>query len=165
MAQKGFKLKGIDKFMKNFNKEVQGIQNRTHAGLINAVIELWRAAEPGTPIDTSNLSHSFFTVSYKSPGNKIPQAEAGGFKGPDVSEMQSDHSRVKQATHAAAKRLGSDTKPVLIFGYSANYSVWVHEAPKGVTFTRPNAHRRWLYKAMQKSRAAMLEEIRKEASL
>lgn len=54
MAKSLFKLKGAEKFMKDLNKEIRALEGRTLEGLIHAVIELQREAEPGTPVDLGN---------------------------------------------------------------------------------------------------------------
>ena len=53
--------------MKNLNKEIQGINNRSMSGLINATIIVRRDMEftpPLIPIDTGNLRASYFTSPY-----------------------------------------------------------------------------------------------------
>lgn len=144
--------------MKDFNSEVQDMRGRTHKGLIKAAIILQRAAEPGTPVDTGNLRASWFTVSYKS------GSQGGGsrFEGKDAAKLKSKHMKVLQQAQGLAQQVGSRKRPVVVFGYSANYAPFVHEMV-GASFSRPTAHARWLYAAMKKSQNDMLEAIRQEA--
>lgn len=163
MAKGNFEMKGMKEFMRELNSEIRKLKGRTHRGLIEAAIELWREAEPGTPIDTSNLNHSFFIVSFKTDGNQAPGAtKSGEFKGEDAGKLKGDHAKVIQVASGAAKDLGSDTEPIVIFGYSANYAVFVHENVDA-TFSRPGAKARWLYAAMQKARGNMLKKIQQHA--
>ena len=155
-----FKLRGMKKFMRNFNDEVRKIRGRTHRGLIEAAIVLQRAAEPGTPIDTGNLRASWFIVSYKSG----PEVSVPKFTGEDAGKLANNHTRVLSAAFSLAQGMGSFANPVVVFGYSANYAVFVHEAVDA-TFQRPTAHARWLYAAMQVSQDKMLDKIHQHARL
>jgi hypothetical protein len=59
-------IKGFDNVMKNLNKEIKAIKDRTQAGLIQATIIVRRSTEktePLTPVDTGNLRASWFTNS------------------------------------------------------------------------------------------------------
>ena len=58
------RVTGVDKVLKNLNKEVQAIEGRTLKGLIRAAIIVRRGMEessPKIPIDTGNLRASWFT--------------------------------------------------------------------------------------------------------
>lgn len=148
--------------MRNFNNEVQGIQGRTLAGMINAVIIVQRDAYEGVPIDLSNLAHSWFSVTYKTKGNVTP--DPGNFKGPEASEMQSKHQSVIQALEQFASRVGLANAHVMIYGYTANYSAWVHENIDA-KFQRPKAHARWFFLSIQRKQSEMLEAIRQSARI
>lgn len=158
MAARSFDLKNMKKFMRNFNDEIQRMRGRTHKGLINAAIVLQREAEPMTPLDIGNLRASWFVVSYKS-GQESDQPQ---FEGEESSEMTSHHQNVMRHAQGLAARFASPTRPVVLYGYSANYAPFVHENV-GASFGRPTARARWLFAALQRSKARMLEEIRKEA--
>jgi hypothetical protein len=156
MATADFKLKGVDKFMRNFQQEVRGLKGRTLAGLIDAVIELQREAEPATPIDLGNLRASWFTVSVN--GEEETSIDIVQFKGEDATSMKANHARVTQAAQSAIKSMSKAFRPVVMFGYTANYAVFVHENVDA-TFQRPGAKARWLYQAMQDARSRMLQRI------
>lgn len=157
MAKGTFKLKGVDKFMRNFDKEVRQLRGRTLDGMIAAVIELQREAEPGTPIDTGNLRASWFTVSIR--GEEKTQIVVTKF---EDSQAQSNHRSVKARAQSAVKELNKFYQPVVLFGYTANYAVFVHENVDA-KFKRPGAKARWLYLAMQTSRQKMLNAIAEKA--
>lgn len=172
MPKSGFKFRKAEteKFFRNFTREVNALKGRTHKGMINAIIVLQRAAEPGTPIDTGNLRASWFAVSYKGGGNLVPSPRGESFEGPQAADMQSHHSAVITAFENLARAEATDATPVLIFGYSANYAAFVHELV-GVNWKRKTkegvvlAKERWLYKAIQDKKAEILEEIRKHARI
>lgn len=153
-----FKLTGTKNFMQNLNKEITDMRGRTHRGLIEAAIVLQRKAEPGTPVDLGNLRASWFIVSYKSGS----ESDAPTFKGKEASDMGNHHKNVERHAQALASRFANATRPVIIFGYSANYAPFVHEHV-GASFKRPNARARWLFAAMQQAKDDMLDKIREHA--
>ena len=48
-------ISGIDEVLKRLNKEIQGIERRSEAGMIKAIIPVMAQSKIETPIDTSNL--------------------------------------------------------------------------------------------------------------
>ncbi len=54
--------------------------------------------------------------------------------------------------------------PFLIFGYGAEYAIWVHEMI-GATFKRPGAGAKWFEAALKRNRKEMLLKIREEAEI
>ena len=167
MARTDFKLKGVDKFMRNLNNEIRKLEGRTLDGLIEAAIVLQREAEPGTPIDTGNLRASWFTVTTKSDKSKKVAPESGKFKSKGITpeqlaQLRSDHIRVKESGQALVKAFGKSSEPLVMFGYTANYAVFVHEI-LDLAFQRPTAQSRWLFKAMQTAKPKMLIAIQRKA--
>ena len=74
MAGKKVKLKGMNKVMKNLNKEIQKIGGRCMKGLLLASIHVRRDMEktpPLIPIDTGNLRASWFSNSFYEGGNPV----------------------------------------------------------------------------------------------
>lgn len=58
-------LKGLDKVMKNLNKEIQAIEGRTMKGLIEAAVLIrydMDKTPPLIPIDTDNLRGSWYAT-------------------------------------------------------------------------------------------------------
>lgn len=162
MANRGsFEFKGMDKLLGNFNKEVQGIKGRTHAGMIEAVIIFQRAAHPATPYDVGNLASSFFSTSWKGE-QKTYRPES--FKGPDAGKMQSRHSDVISQATAVAKSVTREFQPIMLFGYSANYAPYVHENTE-LKFKKEGAKARWFYAAIQQNKAAALQAIKDRAKI
>jgi len=116
------KLLGTEKVMRNLNREIKKIKGRTTAGLIEASIVIRRDMDkrpPLIPVDLGNLRASWFTTI----GRANPEA-GGNFKGEDSGKMTSDHSRVLTSAAGKAK---ANPHPILIMGFSAGYSVPVHE--------------------------------------
>lgn len=62
MARK--RVRGVDKVLRNLNREIKQIEGRTMKGLLRAAILVRRdmdRTEPLIPIDTGNLRASWFT--------------------------------------------------------------------------------------------------------
>ena len=55
------KLTGVDVVLRNLNKEIKGIVNRSKSGLAAAALVVKAASLKQTPIDTSHLRGSAFT--------------------------------------------------------------------------------------------------------
>lgn len=61
------KLEGVDIVLRNLNKEIQGIDNRTRSGLGAAALVVKADALKETPVDTGNLRQSAYTEVFDSP--------------------------------------------------------------------------------------------------
>lgn len=146
--------------MKNFNREIHALRFRTIKGMIEAVLELQREAEPGTPLDTGNLRASWFSVSIQ--GSDETKIGLVAFSGDGKGEMQANHQRVKQAAQNAVQQISKRFQPVVLFGYTANYAVFVHENIDA-KFQRPGARARWLFMAIQSAQDRMLQKIAENA--
>ena len=68
-------LKGIDNVLRNLNKEIKGIENRTQAGVTAAALKVKAESMKLTPVDTGNLKASAY-VNFPAIKN-IPSAEIG----------------------------------------------------------------------------------------
>jgi len=145
--------------MNNLNYEIRQLNGRTLEGLIDAVIILQRAADKSIPLDTGNLRASWFVVTS---GSDNGDMVIGKFKGPNASEMTQDFSSVTTQAKQVAKANGREWRPLVLFGYTANYAVFVHEKVDA-KFKRPTAKARWLYSALKNNRKEMIEAIRKKA--
>ena len=166
--KKTVKLLGVDKMVKNLNKEVAAIEGRTLKGMILAAIIIRRSMEttsPKIPIDLGNLRASFFIMTTE---GELKDVE---FKGPESSKLAADHSSLVSSVKAVIAGTGY---PVLIMGFSANYAVFVHEnmearfyrpdAPKGKK-GRPGSGPKFFEAAIQRNKKGTLEIIAKHAKI
>lgn len=55
------KLIGVDKVLKNLNKEIRGIRGRTTRGIRESLLVIKGKSQDKTPIDTGNLVGSHYT--------------------------------------------------------------------------------------------------------
>jgi hypothetical protein len=162
MARKPqFRLEGIEEVVRNMNKEVKKIKDRSFEGMIDAIIHLRRDMEqtsPLIPIDEGNLRASWFVVTMK--GKGVGQG-GGSFKGDNASKVRSNHSSVIAKYKAEAS---THREPFMIFGFSANYASIVHERVD-VTFKRPGAGAKFFEAALKRNQAVMLSLIANKAKI
>ena len=160
MAESGAKLEGLNKVLKNLNKEIKKIKGRSLKGLIRAQIIVRRDMEftpPMIPIDTSNLTHSYFTITSK--GN-IEEGKSPAFKGERAAQMASDHS----AALTKFKAVIAVPEPALILGFSAFYAAFVHEN-YGAHFQKDGAGAGFLKAALNNNKHNILKMIAHEARI
>ena len=116
-------LKGVSEVLKNLNKAISDIENKTKAGLTEACLVVKVDSVKGTPIDLGNLrSSAFIMVTDSTADNSSPN-----FTGKDAGEMQSNHSKALNEGKGITRTVKN--KFVGIIAYTANYAFWVHEMP------------------------------------
>jgi hypothetical protein len=155
------KLKGIDGVLNKLKKDLpKSVDMLSEVGLIKAAILVRRDMEkttPKTPIDTSNLRHSFYIVT----ANKMDSNPE--FKGTDSGQMSADHSA---AVGEGQSKVDGQRKPVLVMGFSARYAAAVHEGltkkGAGMKFKRPGAGAKFFEAAIERNRKAMVSLINGE---
>lgn len=162
MAKPKITITGIDKALRQINKDIELIEGATMSGLIRGAIEIRRATEtqsPLTPVDLGNLRSSWFVLPFKGgpADNKEP-----AFVGPESEKHASHHKEVM----ARARSLLS--LPVsLVMGYTAWYAFYVHEdlgrsKSGSKNWNRPGSGPKWFESALKNSRKAILACIVKE---
>lgn len=174
MVKKQHGLSGIETVLKNLNAEIEKIEGRTTKGVIKAGIVVIRDMEktsPKIPVDTGNLRSSRFMVTSTGVPPQANAIQSGSFKGPDASVLSSNHAKVIKEQQA---KLVGLNKPILILGFTANYSIFVHEnleakfyrpdAPKGKK-GRPGSGAKFLEYALQRNQQKILDIIAKEAKI
>jgi len=57
-------ITGTDKVLRNLNRQILGIQNRTKGGMRHAVLVVRKRSQELTPVDTGNLKASAYTEAY-----------------------------------------------------------------------------------------------------
>ena len=154
------KLQGIEKVIKNLNKELDKIKGNSLKGMIRAQAVVRNSMDkeaPLIPVDEGNMRASYFTVTSN---NAIISESAAVFKGKDGPAIAANHrtlvDKYKQAIQGDV--------PSIIFGFTANYTLIVHENI-GATFKRPNAGAKFFEIAIQRNTKKMLELIAKEAKI
>jgi len=155
------KLQGFDQVMKNLNKEIEGIKNRSLKGLIRAAILVRRDMEhtsPKIPIDTGNLRASFYTVTSK---GRITSGGTPAFKGEQAKTLVANHpGEVNQARSLIAQ----EDRPAVALGFSAFYALFVHEMV-GANFRRPGSGAKFFESALKRNHKKIVKTIREEVKL
>lgn len=153
-------LTGIEKVMNNLNKELVAMRGKTFQGLIKAAILVRRDMEKGspkTPVDTSNLRHSFFITTVNT------SLSTPSFKGDDAGKMASEHNNTIAEAQGITK---TEKSPVLIMGYSAYYAVYVHEMINPIVkWNREGSGPKWFELSLEKNMIEMLRIIAKNCKI
>lgn len=76
MASPG-KVDGLEQVMRNLNREVAGIKQRTMKGLMEAGLGIERSAKRRVPVNTGNLKASGYTRQAPRSTENNPQVEVG----------------------------------------------------------------------------------------
>lgn len=152
--------KGLDKVLKNLNKELKKIENKTVGSLVKAAILIQRDMEytpPLTPVDYGNLRSSYFIASVQN--SILP----GGFEGPQATKLTAfSTSTVSNYTQKA--RASKKGQYNVYFGFSAYYAAKVHEL-SGAKFKRPGAGPFFFEASVKRNTATILELVRNEAQI
>ena len=158
----------------NLNKEASKIQGKTQQGLIRAVAKIHQETEKGaviTPVDLGNLRQSWFYVTANAKiiaGGSIGKTvseNTGSFKGKKAGEYAAQHSSMKAEKQAEAKALSAKNNgPFIIFGYSVNYALWVHEM-MDATFKRPGSGPKWFETAIKNQTSNVLKILQETAKI
>ena len=165
---------GGEAVLAKLKAELDKIEGKTVKGLILAAAFVRRETEntpPLTPVDLGNLRASWFVATptrFAKGGGTIP------FKGPKASIMATEHS----ATISEAKGMvsGDPKKPGIVFGYSANYALYVHEnlgmhnpsSPYWMNRKkkwRPNSGPKWFQSALGTNTKKMAQIIADNAKI
>jgi len=68
VGTKALVITGTDTVLRNLNREIMGIQNRTRGGLREAVLVVRKRSQELTPVATGHLRASAYTEVYNTPG-------------------------------------------------------------------------------------------------
>lgn len=159
MAKKYTGIAGINKVSANITKQLEKIQNQSVGGLVECAILIRRDMDktsPIVPVDTRNLQNSFFSIITNGQGAVVDN-------GPSVvdAETSSSYQKVKATASAFLAPLKA---PAMVFGFSANYAVFVHEDMEA-TFKRPGSGPKFFELALKRNQKHMLQLIAKHAKI
>lgn len=151
------KIQGLDRVMKNLNKEIDQIKDRTMKGLIRASIIITRGMDKKIPVDLGNLRASRFTTTPKS----VRQGKSPTFKGDEVDKLSQQHQMV---VTDAQKVLMASKHVAIMMGFTAYYAWYVHEMV-GATFQRGTAEAKFFESTLKEKKDEVLAMIAKEAKI
>lgn len=167
---KDFELKGLDALMKNINDQVDQIAGRTQAGLIQAVIFLHHEMEtkdPVIPKDTGYLRSSFFMINSNSKNatadTKIDITTGNAQK---TKAAKARLSRVNKAILPAVQKRIKGNHLAIVFGFSANYAVYVHEnINPDVKWGRPGSGPKFFEAHIKRNKDKVIRIIQNHAKI
>lgn len=163
-------VKGLDKVLRNLQKEVNKIEGRTAGGLIEAVSFLQEdmmVTSPTIPVDKGNLQASFFITA------KGAKKEGMLFAGTHTSmknkfkgslKLQGE-LEVSQRQSVALARKKISKYPIGVgFGFGAFYASYVHEM-ENVEWTKTGSGRKFLQAGIKRNKQTMLIIIQRAAKI
>jgi hypothetical protein len=167
--RKNASVKGLDKVIRNLNKEIVKIQGRTAKGLIEAaawIHEDTTKTSPMTPLDLGNLRASWFYTVRGAKAEGIlfsgSVASKGRYKG--SLSLRGKLERHHNLAVSIGKKKISKYKIGIAFGYGAFYASYVHEM-KGVNWTTSGTGGRWFQKAIKRNKVTIIEIVRRNAMI
>lgn len=160
-------IPSFEPIVRNLQLAISKIEVASERGLVNAVAHIRVKTEeetPSTPVDLGNLRASWFCASTKGGIEKDPVGLSGSFKNNKLRHIPAAQFKL---WHTAALAEAIITTKIylhgsmVMFGYSANYAMWVHENI-GATFKRlePPAGPKWFENALDRNHDKMLKIIR-----
>jgi len=131
-------IEGVDRVMSEINRKItRMVDYGSLKGILKAIAYVRRDMDktyPRIPVDWGNLRASFFVTSSAGSiamgGGKshTPEGNEGNFSGPLAPKMSAEHAttltEMKTVAKTVSKIYGG---PAAVFGFSANYAMWVHE--------------------------------------
>lgn len=165
-------IEGCDRAMAAVNRRISRfIQYGTLGGLLKAVALVRRDMDksyPKIPRDLGNLRSSFFVTSSSGKiamgGGKEHSATgaSGNFVGPKASQIAADHTTTLSEMAPMAKALSKTYGgPVVIFGFSANYAMYVHEMwDQSIRWKHPQSGPGYFTVHLEKNKEKMFQIIR-----
>lgn len=157
----GIYMEGLNEVLSNLNKEAEKIKTRSMAGLIKGAIVIMNDTDntsPIVPVDLGNLRASRFIVTAR---QDQKEKGAGVFKGERAGDLASNHSKVKSDAKTEAQGY---MKPIVIFGFSANYAPYVHELVDR-NYQRPGSGAKFLEESIKRNTKEVLEIIKNETKI
>jgi len=151
---------GLEQVMRNLNKEIAGIEERTLKGLIEAQIIIRRdmdTTSPMIPVDLNNLRASYFTVTTSGKGEQSSPT----FKGEAAGKLSESHGAAIAEANSIIALLKS-RGPALVMGFTAFYAWFVHEMV-GANFQRPGSGAKFMEAAIKRNYNNIIATVKKFA--
>jgi len=141
-------VEGLENVLQRYREESKKVTEGGTRGLVLFAVHIRRVTEseiPYTPYDKGNLRASWFTVAAH---GVIPDplGFSGNFKTPRYKhitkgQLSGEHRAVVAASLSEVR---SRKEPNLMFGYSANYALAVHEMVGVENWSKLGSDAKWL---------------------
>lgn len=140
-------LKGLDNVLRALNKEIKEIENRSVIGMGKAVMMIRREMDEKPPL-----------VPIGPDAGQVESLKKEGI----YRQVGTGNLRASWFSYPFNLPIG----PAVIFGFSANYAVFVHEMiGKNIRWSRPGAGPKFLQSAIRLNKDRILGIIRDEARI
>ena len=132
MRESGVDMQSMERVLKNLNKELNKIYNKTSEGMISAMLDTLRRAQKLCPVASSgNLRASGFVIW----GKKRTPKGAANFKDTEfqrlsASAMSAHHASVLSDTRNQIFAVAGLKPRQGAIGFSAAYALRTHENPR-----------------------------------
>jgi len=153
----GFKAGQVENLIRNLNKQVTKMEDRSLQSLISAAALIRRSADsqsPKIPVDLGNLRKSWFTVTSN---QKVIAGKSPNFTGKQTAKLSASHAAAIRHNMGVLKRTKG---PAVRFGFSAFYSTIVHEM-QGVTWSRKGSGPKYLEASLKRNKDEIMKIIQK----
>lgn len=125
MATNAIRARGLDEALSVLDRQIKNMPKVALKGKIEAAFKVQADAQRLTPVDTSNLRNSAFTVWPRKilagSSKTVPS-----FQGKDADERRTEYERVTKEERAALNE-ADPTKLAVETGFTAAYAFVVHE--------------------------------------
>lgn len=131
MKESGVDMQSMEKVLKNLEKEINKVYNKTSEGMILAMLDTLRRAMKLCPVASSgNLRASGYVLWGKRSPKKAANFKDTVFSRPSAAEMDSQHASVIDETRGQIfDGVGMKPRGGAI-GFSAAYALKTHENPR-----------------------------------
>lgn len=161
-------LRGMGNVMNNLKAEIEKVKGKALRALVKGAILIRRDMDyksPLIPVDLGNMRASFFTVTSRGglmsggvgPGGAAKFDDKRG----DAGKLTSGHS-ASIATHGA--RI-TGPEPRVCLGFSAYYTVIVHEMTGQINWSRPGSGAKFFQSAFRNNQSKIKALIKKEIKI
>lgn len=120
MAANVIRARGLDKALFRLNRQIKNMPTVTLKGQVQAGFKIQGDAQRLTPVDTSNLRNSAYTIWPRKKTGDVPK-----FTGKDAGERQREHDQVIKKERGELSK--DRKKPSVEVGFTAAYALPVHE--------------------------------------
>jgi len=158
-------MEGLSNVLRNLNREIDKVKQRTIAGLTEAALVVKYDSVKNTPVEWGNLRGScFILVTGGSPDPPSPT-----LPGPDTDDLIINHAQVQAQMKAEVQTGmsgltgGLPDKLRAVVAYGAAYAMYVHEMPGHYNFN--SGSNKFLERALEKNHKRVLKILKKHARI
>lgn len=155
-------IKGMDKVLRNLNREVAKIKGATVKGMLRGAAIIRKAMDntpPLIPVDTGAMRSSWFIVT--SNAAQVAGKQTKFDRRPSLEARMTDEHALAVSSAIESVR---GKEPAIAFGFSAFYVDYVHENIDA-SFKRPGAGAKFFEAAIKNTLPQVRTVIRSEARI